>query len=233
LRGAGRRPQWCSRRQGPPWFGRPQIFFWSAARWCASFSSSGASGARSANARARLLTAPSAFHPALTRPPRPLSPPLSGASSSLKDASDRRFSAAADARSQFREFTAAELRAHTGAGGAGPILLALDGVVYDMASHPTGPDFYGPGKGYSVFAGRDATFGLATMSLNPAEWPAGGAAAAALTPSQLETVASWAAKFNSKYEVKGWLAGSQVKDAAALREKLEGPAKDDAEGAAK
>ena len=130
--------------------------------------------------------------------------------------------AAVEARSAFREYTAEELRACTGAGGGGPILLALDGVVYDMASHPTGPDFYGPGMGYSCFAGRDATFGLGTMSLNPADWPAGETA---YTAAQLETIANWAAKFNGKYAVKGWLAGSKIKDAAALREKLEAPGK--------
>ena len=101
--------------------------------------------------------------------------------------------------------------------GGGAILLALDGIVYDMASNPSGADFYGPGKNYAVFAGRDATFGLATMNLEPHTWPAAGAA---YTPTQLETLASWASKFNSKYAVKGWLAGGKYRDAAALRERL-------------
>jgi membrane-associated progesterone receptor component len=123
-------------------------------------------------------------------------------------------------RESFREYTAAELAAHTGAGGVGAILVALDGVVYDLASHPTGRDFYGPGQGYSVFAGRDATFGLATMSVDPSTWPAAGSCS--FTSAQQETLASWAARFGSKYRVMGWLAGSTIKDAAALREKLEG-----------
>ena len=130
--------------------------------------------------------------------------------------------AAVEARSQFREYTAAELQVHTGAGGEGAILLALDSVVYDMASHATGREFYGPGKGYAVFAGRDATYGLATMSLDPAAWPPSGAAA--YTASQLDTIASWATKFQSKYEVKGWLAGSGIKDVETLRVKLGGGA---------
>ena len=85
-----------------------------------------------------------------------------------------------------------------------------------MASAPGGPEFYGPGKGYSVFAGRDATFGLATMNLVPDTWPAPGAAPA-YTPTQLETLANWATKFAGKYQVKGWLAGGKYKDEASLR----------------
>ena len=72
-----------------------------------------------------------------------------------------------------------------------------------MSSHPTGPDFYGPGKGYGIFAGADATVGLATMNLKPTEWAA--TAFADLTRDQVSTLDNWATKFLEKYAVVGAL----------------------------
>ena len=61
--------------------------------------------------------------------------------------------------SETKVFTASELKQYTGENGM-PIYVCIKGVVYDVSS---GAGFYGPGKGYSSFAGRDASRALAVM----------------------------------------------------------------------
>ncbi|KAF2087155.1 cytochrome b5, partial [Saccharata proteae CBS 121410] len=55
--------------------------------------------------------------------------------------------------------TDAELTAYSGADPALPILLALNGSIYDVTA---GRHFYGPGGGYHFFAGRDAARAFVT-----------------------------------------------------------------------
>lgn len=92
-----------------------------------------------------------------------------------------------------KEFTKEELALY------GPesemILLALNGTVYNVT---TGKEFYGPGAPYSVFAGKDATFGLATMTLTCD-------ATVPLNSEQLYAVEAWQDKFDEKYPVVGRL----------------------------
>lgn len=71
--------------------------------------------------------------------------------------------------------------------------------VFDVSS---GQDFYGPGCGYHVFAGRNATYGLATTCLDPQKQDGD---INTLTQSQKDTHVQWYDKYISKYPVVGFL----------------------------
>ncbi|KAF0751956.1 hypothetical protein AaE_006206 [Aphanomyces astaci] len=66
---------------------------------------------------------------------------------------------------QQQYFTLDKLRAFNGEGDK-PIYIAIKGVVYDVSRKR---DFYGPGEGYHLFAGREAARALAKMSFEPAD----------------------------------------------------------------
>lgn len=118
-----------------------------------------------------------------------------------------------------RQFTLDDLTLCRGYGGqeknnqgfsAHQILLCVNGEVYDVTSHPSGIDFYGPGKSYHIFAGRDATVPLGRMEIkedlcNRVElWET-------LTTDQRKVLADWIKKFRSKYTFVGTLRGSAEK----------------------
>ncbi|KAK7613572.1 hypothetical protein BKA81DRAFT_97437 [Phyllosticta paracitricarpa] len=52
-----------------------------------------------------------------------------------------------------------QLKAYDGSDASKPIYLALNGTIYDVSA---GRHFYGPGGGYSFFAGRDAVRAFVT-----------------------------------------------------------------------
>ena len=65
-----------------------------------------------------------------------------------------------------RDFTAQQLRAFDGKDDDTPLYVSLKGDVFDVSEARS---FYGPGGGYALFAGRDASKCLATMSLEEAD----------------------------------------------------------------
>ena len=102
-----------------------------------------------------------------------------------------------------------ELRAFDGTDGAdGPILLAADGLVYNVA---LARNFYGPDGEYAAMAGTDATRMLARNSLE-----AEADATAPLNLAEQASLAAWKFSFERKYDCVGRLANDE--EAAALRE---------------
>jgi len=93
-----------------------------------------------------------------------------------------------------RDFTAEDLAQYTGANGK-PVYLSLKNIVYEVS-----PSFYGPGMGYSVFAGVDCTIPLARSDISRdganQDW-------SVLTKAELEVAGQWEDKFQTKYPVVG------------------------------
>jgi membrane-associated progesterone receptor component len=78
-----------------------------------------------------------------------------------------------------------------------PLLLALDGVIYDVSESR---NFYGPGGPYAVFAGRECARALCMMKIDEDHCTDDVAGA---TEAQLKTLADWKKKFETKYKVVG------------------------------
>lgn len=94
------------------------------------------------------------------------------------------------------EFDADSLAAFNGANGA-PIYVSVKGVVYDVSK---GADFYGPGKSYGVFAGKEVSRCLGKMEVNDKESNAGWRN---LNEEHATTLEEWVQKYQAKYAVVG------------------------------
>lgn len=106
--------------------------------------------------------------------------------------------------SKGRPVKASELAAATGGPGKS-LYLALEDpssdviTVFDVSA---GASFYGPGGAYHVFAGKNATHGLATTSVDPSQVVGD---TSKLTEKQKQTQKQWWDKYMSKYSVVGYL----------------------------
>lgn len=101
-----------------------------------------------------------------------------------------------------RLFKASDLAAYDGTDPGLPVLLGVDGEVFDVTDK--GYHFYGPGAGYHIFAGRDSTRALALGSLRKYDLELGGDVSD-LTPSQLRAVADQHKFYREKYVLYGRL----------------------------
>ncbi|KAG6879364.1 hypothetical protein C0992_003282 [Termitomyces sp. T32_za158] len=61
-------------------------------------------------------------------------------------------------------YTTEELKKYDGSTPGLPIYVAIKGTIFDV-SHKA--DIYGPGRSYSIFAGKDGSKGLGMSSLDP------------------------------------------------------------------
>lgn len=109
-----------------------------------------------------------------------------------------------------------ELRAANGEEGR-PLYIAMNDpysdniTVFDVHA---GADFYGPGGPYHVFAGKNASHGLAKSSTDPAQTTGD---LSNLTASEKDTHVQWYEKYSVKYPVVGKLVphGTTADDGTA------------------
>ncbi|KAL4433840.1 hypothetical protein ABPG75_000281 [Micractinium tetrahymenae] len=98
---------------------------------------------------------------------------------------------------QVGDLTLTELSKYTGHDPTRPILLAVQGRVFDVSM---GRAFYGPGAGYSLFAGKEVARALAKVAVDEEECTNN---LEGLSKMELESLADWERTFESKYEVVG------------------------------
>ncbi|XP_013391224.1 membrane-associated progesterone receptor component 1 [Lingula anatina] len=106
-------------------------------------------------------------------------------------------------RMKKRDFTLEQLREFDGKGRDGRLLVAVNGKVFDVTR---GKRFYGPDGPYGLFAGRDASRGLATFSLDTEnairdEYDD----LSDLNSMQMDSIREWEMQFTEKYDYVGRL----------------------------
>uniref|UniRef100_A0A8D0CBN0 Progesterone receptor membrane component 2 n=1 Tax=Salvator merianae TaxID=96440 RepID=A0A8D0CBN0_SALMN len=104
-------------------------------------------------------------------------------------------------RMKRRDFTLEQLREYDGA-RTPRILLAVNGKVFDVTK---GSKFYGPEGPYGIFAGRDASRGLATFCLDKVALRDEYDDLSDLNAVQMESVREWEMQFKEKYDYVGRL----------------------------
>lgn len=96
-----------------------------------------------------------------------------------------------------KAFTVDELKAFRGENNS-PIYICALGAVYDVSSKR---EFYGPGSGYHVFAGHDASLCLATMSTKPEDL---NKPIDTINDTERKVLQQWLDKYNDSYPIVGF-----------------------------
>jgi len=97
---------------------------------------------------------------------------------------------------EWRPWTLEELSEHTGGDGK-RLLLGCKGLVYEVS-----PDFYGPGKAYSKFAGKDCSWHLGKVKVGDEN---ANRSWSDLTEKDVKVLDDWEEKYQQKYDCVGWI----------------------------
>ncbi|KAG5724086.1 putative steroid-binding protein 3 [Termitomyces sp. T112] len=99
-------------------------------------------------------------------------------------------------------YTTEELKKYDGSTPGLPIYVAIKGTIFDV-SHKA--DIYGPGRSYSIFAGKDGSKGLGMSSLKPEDAVADYSG---LNENDRKVLDDWHAFFSKRYNVVGKVVDS-------------------------
>ncbi|GAA5896857.1 hypothetical protein JCM5296_002574 [Sporobolomyces johnsonii] len=94
-------------------------------------------------------------------------------------------------------FTVDELKKYDGSDKDTPIYVAIKGRIYDVSAKR---DMYGPGCGYNVFTGKDASKALGKSSLKPEDAVSDYSS---LTAEELKVLDDWEKYFQKRYNIVG------------------------------
>ncbi|MBK6807756.1 MAG: cytochrome b5 domain-containing protein [Sandaracinaceae bacterium] len=100
---------------------------------------------------------------------------------------------------EVRDYTAAELTAYDGSDPTRPVLLSIEGRVFDVTP---GRSFYGKGGPYEMFAGKECAVALAKMSFDAADVHGD---TSTLEAEEREKLNDWRETFEGKYRELGRL----------------------------
>ncbi|KAI9295271.1 cytochrome b5 [Neoconidiobolus thromboides FSU 785] len=89
------------------------------------------------------------------------------------------------------------LSKHDGSNEGLPIYVVIKGDVFDVSGNPSS---YGPGGGYHIFAGKDASYALATSSLNPEDCHSD---ISNIDEEATNTLNNWHSFFSKRYPIVG------------------------------
>jgi len=103
-------------------------------------------------------------------------------------------------RMKKKDMTLTELKKYDGSGPDERVCVGVLGKIYDVTK---GKRFYGPGGPYAGFAGRDASRGLATFSVDAITDEYDDLLD--LKASEIEQVREWELQFSEKYDFIGKL----------------------------
>jgi len=102
---------------------------------------------------------------------------------------------------QKQDFSLETLKVYDGTESCqGRVLIAVNHKVFDVTK---GKKFYGPGGPYAAFAGKDASRGLATFSVEGIDDRHDDLSD--LSPAQMESVREWEEQFTDRYVYIGKL----------------------------